>query len=96
MPALDSPEPALNRSPTSPAIGAQQAAAAAKAAEQDQAARAYIGETYGALAAAAAAAQGSADAACTVPDYQFEGSGADVQTELAAALDCSSSSAALA
>ena len=87
VPAVDSPELAPERSPSSPAIDAQQAAATAKAAEQDQAARAYIGETYGALAAAAAATQGSAGAACAVPDYQFEGGGADVQTELAAALE---------
>ena len=75
-------EPALGRAATGPASDAQARAAAKRAAEQEQATRACIGETYSALAAAAAAA--SAD---HVPDYQFAGSGADVQTELAAALE---------
>ncbi len=84
VPAVGEPEPALERSATGPARHAQEAAAAKKAAEQDQAARACIGETYSALAAAAATAAGSAGG---VPDYQFEGGGADVQMELAAALE---------
>ena len=84
-PAVGEPEPAFERSTTGPARNAQEAAAAKKAAEQDQAARACIGETYSALAAAAAA--NPAGSAGGVPDYQFEGGGADVQMELAAALE---------
>lgn len=86
-PAVGEPEPALGRSATGPASNAQAAAAANKAAEQDQAARAHIGETYSALAAAAAATPTGAAAGLHVPDYQFEGGGADVQTELGAALE---------
>ena len=84
-PAVGEPEPALGRSATGPASNAQAAAATNKTAEQDQAARAHIGETYSALAAAAAATP--TGAAGGLPDYQFEGGGADVQTELGAALE---------
>ena len=84
-PAVVEPEPALGRSATASASNAQEAAAANKAAGQDQAARAYIGEAYSALAAATAATP--AGAAGGLPNYQFEGGGADVQTELAAALE---------
>jgi hypothetical protein len=84
-PAVGEPEPALGRSATGPASNAQAAAATNKTAEQDQAARAHIGETYSALAAAAAATP--TGAAGGLPDYQFEGGGADVQTELGAAVE---------
>ena len=84
-PAVGEPEPALGRYATGPASNAQAAAATNKTAEQDQAARAHIGETYSALAAAAAATP--TGAAGGLPDYQFEGGGADVQTELGAALE---------
>ena len=76
-------EELLGRAMTGPASDSAAVAAAARAAEQDQVARACIGEAYSALAAPAA----STDAAGSGPDYNFEGGGADVQTELAAALE---------
>jgi hypothetical protein len=82
-PADDAMEELLERAATGPASDTAAVAAAARAAEQDQSARACIGEAYSALALAAA----STDAAGGGPDYTFEGGGADVQTELAAALE---------
>lgn len=75
----------LERSATGPASNAQETAAANRAADQDQAARTYIGETYSALTAAAVATPAGADV--KVPVHQFQGGGADVQMELATALE---------